>query len=449
MNSTTNYQSLVAFRDQIYNAFTRAEDALMNTADALMTETQAQSLPELSLSPHFERRWHSLYEAFEDGVIQKGLLRHAFAQATPLPQNGRIVLGTDASSIARPKSKTARDRTLVHESNLPDGCPPVVAGWQFSTLALLPESPSTEKCPEGIFLRWTYTLDNTRIRSDQKAADVAAQQLRQSLGLLPPCPDLRPLLVADGYYCCLSFLLATRDIPCDKLVRLAKNRLLYRVAPQRTGKRGRPQKHGPLFQPSDPTTHQEADGCFQGERIQVSSWEGLHFREAPDLLVSVVRVTRELATDSKRDPRVSWFLFVGECLPPLSDIPALYARRYSIEHAYRVDKQDLLWERVHLRTPEQFERWTDIVACVRNQLVLARHLSCVRQPWERESREATPSQVRRGMRRILPQLGTPARLCQPRGKSPGRVLGSQVTRAERFPVLRKSPKMVKKNHTLV
>jgi hypothetical protein len=439
MNSTTNYQSLVAFRDQIYNAFTRAKDALMNTADALLTETQAQSLPELSLSPHFHRRWHSLYEAFQDGVIDRDSLRNAFVRAVPLPQSCRIVLGTDASSIARPKSKTARDRTLVHESNLPDGCPPVVPGWQFSTLALLPESPSS----------WTYTLDNSRINSDQKTANVAAQQLRQALALLLNCSDSPPLLIADGYYCCLSFLLQTQDIPCDKLVRLAKNRRLYRAAPPRTGKRGRPKKHGSLFQPNNPLTQQEPDDSFQGENIKVDCWKQLHFREAPDFQVTVIRVIREAATNTKRDPRVSWFLFVGECMPALSEISVLYARRYSIEHAYRVDKQDLLWERVRLRTPEQFERWTDVVACVRNQLVLARDLSCVRQPWERESKEATPSQVRRGLRRILPQLGTPARWCQPRGKSPGRALGFPVTRAERFAVLRKSPKTIKKKRALV
>jgi len=247
----------------------------------------------------------------------------------------------------------------------------------------------------------------------------------------------------------LSFLLPTRDIPCDKLVRLAKNRLLYRAAPPKTGRRGRPQKHGSLFQPNDPATHQQADDCFQGEQIQVVCWKNLHFREAPDFLVTVIRVIREAATGSKRDPRVSWFLFAGECMPVLSEIPTLYARRYSIEHAYRVDKQDLLWERVRLRTPEQFERWTDVVACVRNQLVLARYLSYVRQPWEREKREATPSQVRRGLRRILPQLGTPARMCQPRGKSRGRILGFRVTRAERFPLLRKSPKTIKKKPVLV
>ena len=68
-DSTTDCQTLTNFRQQIYNTFTRAADSLMNTCDALLTENQAQSLPELSLSPFFTRKWHSLYEAFQDGRI--------------------------------------------------------------------------------------------------------------------------------------------------------------------------------------------------------------------------------------------------------------------------------------------------------------------------------------------------------------------------------------------
>jgi hypothetical protein len=222
----------------------------------------------------------------------------------------------------------------------------------------LPQSPCS----------WTYTLDNCRIKSEEKTASVAAEQLRQSLPLLPDSPGKRPLLIADGYYSCLPFLEQTQDIACDKLVRLAKNRVLYHPAPERTGKRGRPRKHGAIFQGNSPSHQKEPDDSFQAEKIKVDCWNNLHFRENTDLLVTVIRVTREAASNTKRDPRVSWFLFVGENMPDLSEIPALYSRRYSIEHAYRVDKQDLLWERVRLRTPEQFQVWTDIVGCVRNQL---------------------------------------------------------------------------------
>ena len=429
---------LVQLRSQIYQSFERAADALMNTIDALLTENQAQTLPELSLSPLFTRRWHSLYEAFEDGRIHRQALAQSFVDNAPWPTQSRIILAVDACSIARPKASTARDRALVHEANLPPKCPPVVPGWQFSTLALLPPTPSS----------WTYTLDNTRIPTQQTQALVAAEQLRaffarlpeEVVARLPEEAPVRPLLVADGYYSCLEFFKLTQDIACDKLIRLAKNRVLYRPTPPPSGKSGRPRFHGDPFKCKEPSTQGEADESFVAPGIRIERWDNLHFKEALHRIVSILRVQRDTAADTDRDPKVSWFVFEGEQMPPLEQIPAHYGLRYSIEHAYRMDKQDLLWERVRLRTPEQFERFTQVVACVRNQLCLARGLCEIRQPWESRHRQTTPSQVRRGMRAIMDQLGTPARRCQPRGYSPGRVKGTKIAPAVRYPLVRNTTK---------
>src|SRR6266568_4800240 len=60
--------------------------------------------------------------------------------------------------------------------------------------------------------------------------------------------------------------------------------------------------------------------------------------------------------------------------PSLTGVIMGYVKRFSEEHGYRFDKQRLLWEKPHLRTPAQFERWSHIVAIVRNHLVLARDL---------------------------------------------------------------------------
>jgi hypothetical protein len=95
-----------------------------------------------------------------------------------------------------------------------------------------------------------------------------------------------------------------------------------------------------------------------------------------------------------------------------------------------------------LRTPEQFERWSHIVAIAHNHLVLARELVEVQlRPWESQRRPPTPQQVRRGMHKLLRRLGTPTRAPQPRGKSKGRKKGAQVKKAQRFPVIRKTPKV--------
>ena len=440
MDSNT-FSTLIDFRRELYACFLKAGDVLMNANDALLSHTDAQSLVELSLSPAFERRWSSLYDAFDNAQIDREALRKLFLGALPTqPLGQRRVFGVDASSIARPLSKTARDRTYVHASNLPEGTKPVVPGWQFSTIALLPEEPSS----------WTAPVDSLRIASDKTQGEVASEQL----GALAPLLDESDLLLGDGYYGSAAFVSLWADLPCSLLARFAKNRILYRPAPPPTGKRGAPKKDGAPFKGADPTTHQTPEEVWEGtdehgHKLEVACWQNLHFKKARSVKVSVLRVTRHGAEDTKRDPRVSWFLFVGPMMPPLSQIPATYARRYSLEHAFRFDKQDLLWEQARLRTPEQFQHWTDLVTCVHFQLVLARDLPGSRRPWERNARSTTPQQVRRAMGGILRKLGTPARLCRVRGKSPGRSTGAIIEKAPHYKVVYKATEKTKKEKTKV
>ncbi|GHO48372.1 transposase [Ktedonospora formicarum] len=130
-----NLHTLKEFRHAVYHSFERAGDALFNTIDALLTEDQARSFPELSLSPYFERRWPSLYEAFEDGRIDEARLKRVLAAYLPRPENGQwLWTGVDTTGIARPKAATSADRSAQHVHNLPECDKPVTYGWQFSTL---------------------------------------------------------------------------------------------------------------------------------------------------------------------------------------------------------------------------------------------------------------------------------------------------------------------------
>ena len=426
---------LSAFRQELYACFCKAGDALFNCIDALLSETPARSLAELSLSPFFVRQWPSLYQALQEASVDRVALQRLFCTYASLPARGeRLVLGIDASSIARPASKTAQDRTYVHQSNLPEGSKPVRPGWQFSTLTVLPDQPSS----------WTYILDNVRVPSTQTQGEAACTQLRQVLPLLP----CRALLLGDGYYGSVTFLTLLAALPsgagCDALLRFARNRVLYRPAPPSSGKRGAPKKDGTRFACKDEATHGSPDATWHGTNahghaVQVSAWHTLHFKSARHVVVSVIRVVRPDAKNTERDPRTSWFVWHGQDMPPLEQIEALYKRRYSQEHGYRVDKQNLLWETPRLRTPQQFQTWTDMVACTRNLLCLARPLAqATRQPWESTRRQITPQQTRRTMPTILTYLGTPARTPQVRGKSPGRAVGATIKKAPTYAVIYKA-----------
>jgi len=429
MDATT----LVGFRQATYRSCIRSADALCEVVDALLTHPGARSFVELSEAPSCRRRWCSGYAALQDGQIDRAALRRAFAVALPLPATGeRLVLALDSSPIHRPEAHTAPDRTLVYCPNLPRGARPVRPGWQCSTVVAVPDPVSS----------WVYVLDNQRIPSDETATTLGDQQLRAVLPLLA----VRPLLVADGHYGATAWVAATADLACDQLLRTRRDRVLYRPAPPPTGKRGAPRKDGARFQGSDAATHGAPDGHWdgadaQGRPVSVSWWGGLHLKACRAVPIAAIRIVRHDAKATARDPREAWFWWLGGPLPPPEALPRYYARRFSIEHGYKFQKQTLLWEAPRVRTPEQFQRWSDLVAIAHNHLVLARPLATVtHRPWEAKTRPVTPQQVRRAMPRILAQVGTPVRPPRPRGKSPGRPPGVPVKRAQRQPVLRKADK---------
>lgn len=420
-----DYNTLSDFRNGLYRCFGNGKDALMNLCDALLCAPSVSSFPELSLSAPFARRWPSLYEVFDDAQIDRKALQKLFVSSIPPRLPGkRLVLAGDATSIVRAESSTARDRTYVHVPNLPRGAKPVAPGWQFATVVALPEQPSS----------WTTILANRRIPSDQTASHVIALQLTE---LAPQLPE-DTVVTLDGGFGNATFIGLAHEIPIGKLVRTAKNRTFYRPKPPSTNKRGRPRKDGDPFSLHKPDTHGPTDEHWSGtdamgQAVELACWHNLHFKECRETSLTLIRVTRPDAHDTKREPRVIWLIWQGAEMPPLKEIPDLYRLRYCIEHSYRFDKQELLWTEPRLRKPEKFQHWTDIVDAAHNQISLARAFQEeLRQPWANPKTEATPQQVRRGLARIIALLGTPARHPQPRGKAPGRSKGAVVKKAERF-----------------
>src|SRR5438874_10915457 len=432
-----HFNTLNRVRQQMYGCFERSADALFNLGDALLSEPQARSLPELSLSVFFQRGWPSVYEALQDGRINIERLREVFVEALleDKPADEPVWIGLDSSSMERLEAESSRDRGMIYLPNLPHASKPVSVGWQFSTLMLLPQQPSS----------WVGILDQRRIGTEQTAIEVGIEQLRAVLPLIKQAV----IVLADRWYAVARFVQACRELGCAGLIRLKRNRKLYRPAPARTGQRGAPRKHGALFQGTRPETQGPADAQWEGvdehgKRVVVSCWKRLHFREAPESEVCVIRVQREAARDTKRDPRESWIIWTASQEIPLEQVRPCYRKRFSQEHGYRFLKQDLLWTQAHLRTPEQVERWSWLVACACNQLLLCQQSGlAVLRPWENRQRPATPRQLRRGMPSLLQQLGTPAAPPKPRGKSPGWPKGRVRTPAEHFVVIKK-PKPVPK-----
>src|SRR6266852_5259630 len=190
-----HFNTLDHLRQQIYSCFERSRDALFNVSDALVSESQARSLPELSLSVFFERQWPSVYEALQDGRINVERLRKVFVQALIESKSADepIWLGIDSSSMQRLEAASSRDRGMIYVPNMPHATKPVSVGYQFSTLMLLPEQPSS----------WVGILDQRRIGSDQTAIAVGIEQLR---AVLPQVRGRSVILLADRWYATASFV---------------------------------------------------------------------------------------------------------------------------------------------------------------------------------------------------------------------------------------------------
>jgi hypothetical protein len=138
-----NLNTLEAIRKPLYGCFEQSRDALMVLADALASSPAARSLPELSLSPLFRRKWPSLYEALSDGQINGQRWSEVWTQALLPEQKGPPWLSVDSTSIQRAESETSPDRGSISLPNLPHAKRPVSVGWQVSTVMLLPESRSS------------------------------------------------------------------------------------------------------------------------------------------------------------------------------------------------------------------------------------------------------------------------------------------------------------------
>ena len=429
-----NLNTWKQIRHQTAQCFEQSREALFELVDALCSEPTARTLPELSLSPVFRRKWGSVYEALADGRVNERRWSEIWTTALLAQHQGPVWVSVDSTSIPRPEAETSPDRSIIYLPNLPHAKRPVSVGWHFSTVMLLPATRSS----------WGALLSQRRISSEETAIAVAIDQLESLRHLLPAGTRL----LADRWYASGPFVASCQRLQMGALLRLKRNRKLYRPAPEPgVGKRGAPRKDGELFQGSKPETWGEPEATWQGtdwqgRPLSVQAWHHLHLRQAREVQGSVYRVVREGAKGTRRDPRESWFLWVGTEPLPLEEVVDCYQRRFSHEHTYRFLKQDLFWTKVRVRTADQFERWSIVVATAMNQLVLARDLGlALYRPWERRRHVLTPRQVRRVMPAILLQLGTPVRMPKPRGKSPGWPKGKPRSKPARFEVIKKTRPM--------
>jgi hypothetical protein len=424
---------LTSFRQAIYKCFTRAADALFELLDALLCSPGLLSFPELSCAPVFRRQWPSVYEALQDGQLDRDqLLKHC---VEILPANPRPLLVGDHTAWGRPQARTLNDRTFEHQPTPIKGQKPITIGHGYSTLGVVPEAEGS----------WFVPLLHERVKSDTTPRAHAADQLKRVCPLL----GVRPVALYDSEYGSGTFLTHTQDIACDLLFRIRPNRTLRRVPGPYSG-RGRPSLHGAVFRLSDPTTWGSPNTSWEGEDAQLSPvrvecWYALHFEDAPKRLLDVFRIQRLNARGTRHDPSVVGLGWCGQA--PL-EIPTGwcdYLRRYVIEHGYRFANPSLRWKLPQLSTPAQGEVWAALIPVATLQLYLARQtVQDQPRPWPKALPVLTPGRTHQAMGGVLAGIGTPAAPPKPRGKSSGWPSGRIRSKRTRYPVIKKTVAKAKK-----
>ena len=438
-NSTQEqFNKLIEFRQTIYDQFlTARRDAQFEVLDALLLKGQVASFPWLSTAGCFRREWPSLYDALEQGQQDvAGLQPFLVGQVA---QIGIQYWSLDGSAWPRLQARTLPERQYVYAPGRGFKGKPVVPGFGYSFLDWVPQAGES----------WSLSVDVERVRPEGSDLLVGAAQLKRLCAARAGLSELLDIVAADCKYSRPEFLRAVQSLPCGKVARLAKHRVLYgRPEPKPAGTRGRKRKHGARFAFKEPETWPEAVEELDLEhpkwgQVKLRRWAKLHGRSAADVEFDVVQAQVHLERD--RPPAPLWLLWLPPAsLPPtvtltLETIWRAYDHRWPIEPGNRFRKQILNWTRPQFQSPQAGDRWTMIVTLAFWQLYLARPLvaDCP-LPWQPKQAKLTPARVQQGWLDIFLQIGQPSQPPQTRGKSPGWPKGKRRRYKQRYPVVKKS-----------
>lgn len=401
-----HFNKLKQFRQAAYPLLGNAKDALFELGDAVLQMRTIQSFAELSCAPVFRRQWPSVYEALQDGRPDRQGLMGLYLQQLAT-SDAPLVLAGDHTAWEHLWADSLAGRSYQHQPSAIPGRKPITIGHGYSTLAVIPEREGS----------WALPVRHERIQN-QKPIESGAQQLALVCQQLPR----RPLSIWDSEYGCAGFLRATAEIPADKLIRLRTNLCLEKPPQLKAGRKKLP-KHGDPFKFRDPSTWGPADATDIYDDpafgpLVVRLWHDLRFRQAVELPFLVAHIERTQQPGTRRKPRIIWLAWLGQ--PPPEHWWSRYARRYPIDHWYRFAKGRLHWTTPKLATPQQGERWSDLMPLLTWELWLARGVVADQPlPWQKPQPKLPPGRVCQAMQSLLVTIGTPTRVCKSRGKAPG------------------------------
>lgn len=434
-----NLNKIIEFRQAIYaHGMSKRRDALFEAWDAMVLDGMKTSFPWLSLSGVFRRKWHSLYKALEQGEIDMNWLASYLAQQ--VPQAALCHFSLDGTGWPRSRARTMDDRQYLYLPTQAVNGGSICVGYPYSLLDWVPEPQSS----------WSLSVSVRRISSNESAQSVGVEQVMALNEARKDYQEVLDIVAGDGKYGNANFLRPLRGQRCGIVVRLRKDRILYRKPDEpKTRKRGRPRVHGRRFAFKEPDTWDDPDEVIELEdvcwgQVRLERWRDLHGRVDADVPFDVIRASVHVERD--KPPLPIWLAWQAPaCIPQdiLVDAAIIwraYVHRWPVEPNIRFRKQHLGWCKPQFQDKETGDRWSWLVALAVWLLYLVRPIVQDQPfPWQKPQTHLTPQRVQQGLPLIFAQFGSPARKPKVRGIPPGWLKGRCRKPKPRFAVVKKLP----------
>ncbi|MFC1879368.1 transposase [Chloroflexota bacterium] len=434
-----NLNKIIEFRQAIYEQFFgKRRDALFEAWDAMLVQGALTSFPMLSLNPVFQRKWSSLYKALGKGEIDSGGLEKYLSEM--VPQDGVRYYALDGTGWPRPRARTMDDRQYVYLPTSAINGGSVCVGYPYSLLDWVPE-PNVS---------WSLSVSVRRIASYESAKSVGVEQIQALNEARKDSQAVLDIVAGDGKYGNAGFLRPLQGQRCGLVVRLRKDRILYRTPEEpEVRKRGRPKIHGKRFAFKEPETWSGPDEVIELEhvhwgQVRLDRWKGLHGKRDADVPFDIIRASVHLERD--KPPKPLWLAWQAPDIVPegihldAAVIWKAYCHRWPIEPNIRFRKQRLGWCKPQFQDKETGDRWSWLVALAVWMLYLARPIVQDHPlPWQKSQIYLTPQRVQQGFPLIFAQFGSPACIPKLRGIPPGWPKGRLRSPKQRFKVVKKQP----------
>ena len=427
--------NLIEFRQAVYQTgLGKNQDALFELVDATIERPHADCAAEISLSPLFRRKWHSLYKAIEKGKVNEKSLTSLFV--SQVPKTGIQVYPLDSTMGSHPAARTldgmvygpSPTRALKRHS--------IVQGHEYSLLGWTAAKRQS----------WTPTVTIKRVAPTTSSIAVGIEQVqwlcKQRQATAVTALDV---IVADGHYGNHHFFGPLRQEPCALLARLRRDRVLYGPPGPYKG-HGRHAKHGRRFAFKQPETWGKPDdeGAFEHERwgkVHLRRWDNLHDKKDAETILSVI--CAEVHQERDEPPPPLWLGYKpGHTDYLVGEVWSWFDWRWPVEPSIRFRKQHLFWTMPALQESDWCDRWTWLNQIGFWFLYLAQPLvSDQHMPWQKPVEQLTPARVKRAYPALFSVIGTPAAPPQTRGNAPGWPVGKSRQLKERYkPVKRRRSK---------